>query len=259
MTKEEALAFDLALEALENGIDGQTSTEMDKAITAIKQARALDKMAENARELGLDYEPVATLFGSLPVYDTTPPSAQPAPVPEGMKLVPVEPTQGMVKAFQDAMALEFGMRTTAGYHARVYSAMLAAAPAQQEPVQPVDGTQVSKVWWDGEKLMAKPIPLEDFYQPVQPVGTYGEIYESMQALLRSGLQRDQQIYTAMKDRPLYTTPPAQPAVPLTDEQKLMCWSRATHDADVEHKTEHQCLMDYGSEIEAAHGITKDQP
>jgi hypothetical protein len=49
-----------------------------------KQARALDKMAENARELGLDYEPahvqpVATLFGSLPVYDTTPPAAQPAP------------------------------------------------------------------------------------------------------------------------------------------------------------------------------------
>ncbi len=64
----------------------------DNEITAIKQARALDKMAENARELGLDYEPV-------------------------------------------------------------------------------DGTQVSKVWWDGEKLMAKPIPLEDFYlpTPVQPV------------------------------------------------------------------------------------------
>jgi hypothetical protein len=43
----------------------------------------------------------------------------------------------------------------------------------------------------------------------------------------------------------------------------MCWSKATHDADVEHKTEHQCLMDYGSEIEAAHGITtapqKGQP
>ena len=29
-----------------------------EAITAIKQARALDKKAENARELGLDYEPV---------------------------------------------------------------------------------------------------------------------------------------------------------------------------------------------------------
>jgi hypothetical protein len=37
--------------------------------------------------------------------------------------------------------------------------------------EPADGTQVSKVWWDGEKLMAKPIPLEDIYQPEQePVG-----------------------------------------------------------------------------------------
>ena len=52
--------------------------------------------------------------------------------------------------------------------------------------------------------------------------------------------------------PLYTTTPHRK--PLTDEQKLMCWSRATCDADVEHKTEHQCLMDYGAEIEAAHGI-----
>jgi hypothetical protein len=52
--------------------------------------------------------------------------------------------------------------------------------------------------------------------------------------------------------PLYTTPPAAQRqwVGLTDEQKLMCWARATHDADVEHKTEHQCLMDYGTEIEA---------
>ncbi len=38
-------------------------------------------------------------------------------------------------------------------------------------LEPVDGTQVSKVWWDGEKLMAKPIPLEDFYLPV-PVQAY---------------------------------------------------------------------------------------
>jgi hypothetical protein len=84
MSKDEAL--DLALEALE-GAD-EIDCDMRDAITAIKQARALDKMAENARELGLDYEPA-------------------------------------------------------------------------------DGTQVSKVWWDGEKLMAKPIPLEDIYQPVQ--------------------------------------------------------------------------------------------
>ena len=42
----------------------------------------------------------------------------------------------------------------------------------------------------------------------------------------------------------------RPWTGLTDEDKLMCWARATHDADVEHKTEHQCLMDYGTEIEA---------
>jgi hypothetical protein len=103
MTKDEAL--DLALEELENCADllkvfdapidscvGASMLQAEKAITAIKQVRALDKKAENARELGLDYEPA-------------------------------------------------------------------------------DGTQVSKVWWDGEKLMAKPIPLEDIYQPVQePVG-----------------------------------------------------------------------------------------
>jgi hypothetical protein len=59
MTKDEALK--LALEALkESQTDNDTMEFWDrkaKAITAIKQARALDKMAENARELGLDYEP----------------------------------------------------------------------------------------------------------------------------------------------------------------------------------------------------------
>jgi hypothetical protein len=60
----------------------------------------------------------------------------------------------------------------------------------------------------GKELVA----LKAQQAPVQPVGTYGEIYESMQALLRSGLQRDQQIYMEMKDKPLYATPPAaQPA------------------------------------------------
>jgi hypothetical protein len=50
----------------------------------------------------------------------------------------------------------------------------------------------------------------------EPVGTYGEIHESMQALLRSGLQRDQYIYMAMKDKPLYTAPPAAPAAPVQE-------------------------------------------
>ena len=33
--------------------------------------------------------------------------------------------------------------------------------------EPSTGTQVSKVWWDGEKLMAKPIPFVEFYKPAQ--------------------------------------------------------------------------------------------
>jgi hypothetical protein len=58
-------AMDLALAALQfkNILNacGQYSVvdpvKAAEAITAIKQARALDKKAENARELGLDYEP----------------------------------------------------------------------------------------------------------------------------------------------------------------------------------------------------------
>jgi len=65
MTKDEAL--DLALEALDwisrvNAMDYEYQQKAKAAITAIKQARALDKKAENARELGLDYEPVPENF-----------------------------------------------------------------------------------------------------------------------------------------------------------------------------------------------------
>ena len=66
MTKDEALK--LALDALEDigdewGFTSQrTVPKRKEAITAIKEAlanEALEKMAENARELGLNYEPVA--------------------------------------------------------------------------------------------------------------------------------------------------------------------------------------------------------
>jgi len=57
MTKDDALK--LALEALdwEEAQTAYPSRMMTNTITAIKQALALDKKAENARELGLNYEP----------------------------------------------------------------------------------------------------------------------------------------------------------------------------------------------------------
>jgi hypothetical protein len=138
MTKDKAL--DLALEALEKSVAtcfdrcaheqvmSRPEHFINQAITAIKQARALDKKAENARELGLDYEPA-------------------------------------------------------------------------------DGTQVSKVWWDGEKLMAKPIPLEDIYQPA-PVQEPDHGDELTIAYM-SGVQRGKEL--AAK----------RPWVGLTDEEMYL--------------------------------------
>jgi len=75
MTKE---ALKLALETLEvanSCVDGYYIPkgkthlpEIELAITALKEAlanEALDKMAENARELGLDYEPAQRIWVGL--------------------------------------------------------------------------------------------------------------------------------------------------------------------------------------------------
>jgi hypothetical protein len=155
MTKDEALAFDLALEALKH-LQPTALTSFytigvrDKAITAIKQARALDKMAENARELGLDYEPAG-------------------------------------------------------------------------------GTQVSKVWWDGEKLMAKPIPLEDIYQPApvpEPVAFFDPqgkgFYWAKPTKITAPVTVD------VEPLSLYTTPPAAQRqwVSLTEDEVTICHSLA---------------------------------
>jgi hypothetical protein len=139
-------ALDLALEALKEliGIE-RTSVDIalgEAAITAIKQARALDKKAENARELGLDYEPAG-------------------------------------------------------------------------------GTQVSKVWWDGEKLMAKQIPFVEFYkaapttQPAPYVAT--PLVQEPSYWLGYGLQAHTE--KPFEDAtPLYTTPP-NVATPLAAQRQ----------------------------------------
>jgi len=71
MTKE---SLRLALEALEDACGDRCNSEYNpcfqrEAITAIKEAlanEALEKMAENARELGLDYEPPQPEHGWTP-------------------------------------------------------------------------------------------------------------------------------------------------------------------------------------------------
>jgi hypothetical protein len=79
--------------------------------------------------------------------------------------------------------------------------------------EPADGTQVSKVWWDGEKLMAKPIPLVDFYQPapVQPVQEHS--YETLwhKAWPDSGSFVRASADDLKKFAKAVSTPPAQPA------------------------------------------------
>ena len=62
MNEQQLAAVKQALEALEEALEGadQIDVDMDKAITALQSIisqDALDKKAENARELGLDYEP----------------------------------------------------------------------------------------------------------------------------------------------------------------------------------------------------------
>jgi hypothetical protein len=72
MSKDEAL--DLALAYIQEVDYGPYDSK--PVITAIKQARALDKKAENARELGLDYEPaglIARLTNPEQHYEFTDP------------------------------------------------------------------------------------------------------------------------------------------------------------------------------------------
>jgi hypothetical protein len=98
MTKDEAFsterALDLALEALEEGVDGQTSILMDKAITAIKQARSAPYVASPRVQEPVAWGIIASNTGRIcqveldadeieghnpnhivPLY-TTPPAAQ---------------------------------------------------------------------------------------------------------------------------------------------------------------------------------------
>lgn len=57
--------------------------------------------------------------------------------------------------------------------------------------EPSSGTQVSKVWRDGEKLVAKQVPLDDFYKPAQRKPLTDEEWQSIADTLGCFITRGQ--------------------------------------------------------------------
>jgi hypothetical protein len=111
MTKE---ALKLALEALSEAHyvveHRQDVKKREQAITAIKEAlanEALDKMAENARELGLDYEP------EQPKVRTGNCLRVGVCASEGHKIAPQRTWVGLTN--EETVAIELGLRIPTGY------------------------------------------------------------------------------------------------------------------------------------------------
>jgi hypothetical protein len=167
MTKEEALAFDLALDALEKLTDTEQTYEAldlgDKAITAIKQARSAPVQEPVAwvllREDEDGFEPIQfyggkekpeTAAGELkprftlrPVCfaDTTPPAA-PAPA-HTVKIKGFDEYGPLLEWSEHWVNFPVGTK---------FFATPPAQPAVQEPV----AFEVGLVEWVGNKLMATP-------------------------------------------------------------------------------------------------------
>jgi hypothetical protein len=147
--KDEALKMALAaLGLVDDDIEWQersiTRKVVLKAITAIKQALALDKKAENARELGLDYEPCCK--------DQTCPKCKPAPVQE--------PVAWMYEVNGAHTVLDLFEPPDDAYDEGTLHPLYTAPPggrwsedcfttAQRQWVE------VEQVKWDGEKFIAK--------------------------------------------------------------------------------------------------------
>ena len=121
--------------------------------SATQAQQALDKKAENARELGLDYEPaqpykgiadhinqatnggmrIDPVTGDVGIGTPSTPAQQ---EPVAWKLVPTEPTEEMLKAMDECSKEGYDERLYAGHAASVYMAAVDAAPtppAQKEP------------------------------------------------------------------------------------------------------------------------------
>jgi hypothetical protein len=125
----------------------------------------------------------------------------------------------MMEMMQRVNKMPFQNDTRASF-AVYFQSQMVNVDAIEKPAQfdPSAGMQISKVWWDGEKLMAKPIPLEDLYRPApvqEPVAIVSGYYGGQCVILPVNPSRIFNSGTAF-----YTSPPAaQPAPDLLNALK----------------------------------------
>jgi hypothetical protein len=138
--------------------------------------QALDKKAENARELGLDYEPVTTLFGSLPVYDTPPVQEPVAWMGTDIEGNPnkfrLNPFNGGVELYKKPQSVK--VWDAEGYDALMQELELWKAAAQRQWVGLTD-EELRQVWYDDA-------PVEG--------GTYIDKLRQVEAKLKGKHMRD---------------------------------------------------------------------
>lgn len=261
-----------ALEALERG---ETKLRFD-AITSLRAA--LEQPAAPAAPGGWKLVPVEptqemlwALYGRF-VGQITDESALYADMleaaPESAAMPPVSKDLIRTTFLAHGFTVKEGQTDLKPYvYEAAYALLNAAAPAavaQQTPPQQdtaaYNGWMVREVLFnDGEPVGHRAVEQE----PVEFLAGGARFKTSVfpYGVCINGLPKDLAgrwvALVAAENYRHLTLTNRQPRQPLTEQQKLLCWSRAI-DADVKHKTRHQCLMDYGSEIEAAHGITSQK-
>ena len=118
----------------------------------------------------------------------------------------------MMEMMQRVNKMPFGDDTRASF-AVYFQSQMVNVDAIEKPAQfdPSAGTQISKVWWDGDKLMAKPIPLESIYkEPEQPSQQEPFAWDDLNALTAqfNSVNCGTTYRTPGEGRqPLYTSPP----------------------------------------------------
>jgi len=188
MTQTEALR--LALEVLKRASDAGYSIECEEAITAVEAA--------------------------LEAKDE----------PHGWKLVPIKPTDEMLKAMDECSTEGYDERLYAGYAASVYMAAVDVAP---NPSQQHAG-DLAKLGWqyfecpacgsEGARAFPKQ---EAKHEPVAWMFQHEETGRTMcvdAQQLKWGFEKGNP--RLKKIAPLYTTPPQRTWVGLTDEEISDC-------------------------------------